>query len=100
MFICVGFQKISTTSHFCLTIVVESVCDLVSDNHAYSTEVKGLVLLFAEERRLQDPCWKHWTGKRDRSDTTISKQDYNEERCLRFIMEAPGKTLTYLVSVG
>ena len=100
MFIHVGFLKISTAGHFCLTVVVESVRDLVPDDHSYSTEVKGLVLLFAEERRLQDPCWKHWMGKSDKSDTTISKQDYNKERHLRFITEAPGKALTYLVSVG
>ena len=33
--------------------------DLVSDDHSYSAEVKGLVLMFAEERRLQDSCWKN-----------------------------------------
>lgn len=54
-----GLPKISTMNHSCLTIVVKSVCDLMSDDHSYSTEVKGLVLMFAEERRLQDSRWKH-----------------------------------------
>lgn len=49
----------------CLTVVIKSVCDLMSDNHSYSTEVKGLVLMFTEERRLQDSCWKDWENTRN-----------------------------------
>lgn len=33
--------------------------DLVADDHSYSPKVEGLVLMFAEERRLQDSCWKN-----------------------------------------
>lgn len=60
--------------HSCLTIVIKAMCDLMSDNHSYSTKVKGLVLLFTEERRLQDSCWKHLTDKNNRRENTISKQ--------------------------
>lgn len=82
--------------HSCLTIVIKAMCDLMSDNHSYSTKVKGLVLLFTEERRLQDSCWKHLTDKNNRRENTIRKQK----------KAAPGgfvdsrNALTYLVSVG
>lgn len=47
-----------------LTVVVEAVCDLVSNDHSYSAKVEGLVLMFAEERRLQDSCWKNLSKKK------------------------------------
>lgn len=98
-------------NHLC-TVVVKAVCDLMPNNHSYSTKVKGLVLLFTEERRLQDSCWKHLTDKNNRSDT-MSKQDYNEV-CLCFYLKKhmffnveihsgfvdSHNALTYLVSVG
>lgn len=46
-------------NHRCLTIVIESMCDLMPDDHSYSSKVKGLVLMFTEEGRLQDSCRKH-----------------------------------------
>lgn len=60
--------KISVTMHpGFLTIVIETMCDLMSNNHPYSTKVKGLVLLFAEERRLQDSGRKHFRQKQVQS---------------------------------
>lgn len=56
------FPTIPMMNHQRLTVVIESVCDLMSDNHPYSTKVKSLVLMFAEERWLQDSCRKHWTA--------------------------------------
>lgn len=41
------------------TVVIEAMRDLVADDHSYSPKVEGLVLMFAEERRLQDSCWKN-----------------------------------------
>lgn len=49
------------------TVVVKAVRDLVSDDHPYSTKVEGLVLLFAEERWLQDSSWKHFRQKQVQS---------------------------------
>lgn len=104
-FISLGFPKYPSR----LTVVIKSMRDLMSDNHSYPAKVKSLVLLLAEERRLQDSCWKHWTEKNNTNDNTISKQDYNEEWlcyceqkhliCHRGLVDAP-KALTYLVSVG
>lgn len=50
-------------SHLCPTIVIKSMCDLMSNNHSYSSEIKGLVLIFIEKRRLQDSCWKYFSNK-------------------------------------
>lgn len=41
------------------TVVVKAVSDLMSDHHSYPTKVEGLVLLLAEEGRLEDSSWKH-----------------------------------------
>lgn len=82
--------------HSCLTVVVKAMCDLMSDNHSYSTKVKGLVLLFTEERRLQDSCWKHLTDKNNRGENTISKQ--KKAAASGFVDSR--NALTYLVSVG
>lgn len=41
------------------TVVIEAMRDLVADDHPYPPKVEGLVLMFAEERRLQDSCWKN-----------------------------------------
>lgn len=69
--------RIALINHSC-TVVIKAVCDLMPNNHSYSTKVKGLVLVFAEERWLQDSCWKHLIDKNNRSENTTSKQDYNE----------------------
>lgn len=71
--------------YWCLTVIIKSMCDLMSNNHSYPTKVKGLVLMFTEERRLQDSSRKHWTDINNRCENIIhtgnsSKQDYNEER--------------------
>lgn len=59
--------KISVTIHAGLTVVIKAMRDLMPNNHPYSTEVEGLVLLFAEERRLQDSGWKHFQQKQAQS---------------------------------
>lgn len=45
------------------TVVIEAMRDLVADHHSYPPKVEGLVLMFAEERRLQDSCWKNLSEK-------------------------------------
>lgn len=42
------------------TIVIEAVCDLVTDDHADTTIVERIALAFAEEWHLEDSCWEHW----------------------------------------
>lgn len=59
-----GGKKVGAESELNPTIVVEAVRDLVSDDHSYSAKVEGLVLMFAEERRLQDSCWKNLSEKK------------------------------------
>ena len=41
------------------TIVIEAMCDLVTDYHADATIVERFSLAFAEERRLEDTCREH-----------------------------------------
>lgn len=52
-----------------LTIVIEAMGDLVANDHSYSPKVEGLVLMFAEERRLQDSCWKN-LSEREKKEIT------------------------------
>ena len=59
------FPKGYVTGHHCLTIVIKSVRDLMPNDHPYSSEVKGLVLVFTEERWLQDSCRKHWMDRNE-----------------------------------
>lgn len=42
-----------------LTIIIKTMCDLVTDYHADATVVERLSLAFAEERRLEDSGWEH-----------------------------------------
>lgn len=53
------------------TVVVKAVRDLVADDHSYPTKVEGLVLMFAEERRLEDSCWKNLSDReREKEEVT------------------------------
>lgn len=94
-------------NHLCLTNVIKSMCDLMSNNHSYSAKVKSLVLMFAEERWLQDSCWKHWTEKNkqihinNRRENNIQKSSYLSHRLsMTSLILVSIKALTYLISVG
>lgn len=59
-----GEKKTRAESKLNPTIVVEAVRDFMPDDHSYSAEVEGLVLMLAEERGLQDSCRKNLSGKK------------------------------------